>query len=76
MQGRIIATIVLSVAWLCFVLLYLAFWTTGLSLFQSVAVFIVSLLVLGGLLGVMWVRWGMKMAEEAAKPKLEGSKKK
>ena len=75
MQSRIIATIVLSVAWLCFVLLYLAFWTTGLSLFQSVAVFIVSLLVLGGLLGVMWVRWGMKMAEEAAKPKLEAKKK-
>lgn len=69
MAKRVALTIIVAVAWISFVILYVAFWASGLSLFQSIAVIIVSILILGGILGAVWVSWGMKMAEKAAKGK-------
>ena len=61
------APIVLSflavVAWLVFILLFALYWSTGFSLFQDVIVTIVSLLVMGLLVGLMWVVWGMRFAK-------------
>ncbi|HYK92840.1 MAG TPA: hypothetical protein VEY07_02205 [Thermoplasmata archaeon] len=48
------------IAWLCFTLLYVAFWATGFTLFQSVVVILVSLLVLIGILATAWTAWGMR----------------
>ncbi len=75
MSSRVIATIVVVIAWLSFVILYLAFGASGLSLFQSIAIFIVSVLVLGGLMAVLWVSWGMKMAKKMAEEDAPAEKK-
>src|SRR2546427_8880622 len=56
------ASILLGVGWLSFVLLYAAFWSGGYSLFQSIVIVLVSLLVLAGVLGAMWATWGMRFA--------------
>ncbi len=62
MRWRVMASIIGSVAWLSFVLLYVAFWAVGYSLFQSVVVILVALLVLGGVMGAMWAAWGMRFS--------------
>ena len=50
------------VAWLSFTLLYVAFWATGFTLFQSVVVILVSLIVLAGVMGAAWSSYGMRHA--------------
>ena len=62
MRSRVAASTLLTVGWLSFVLLYAAFWATGFSLLQSIVIVLVSLLVLGGILGAMWASWGMRFA--------------
>jgi hypothetical protein len=59
-----IAPIVFSIfgviAWLVFILFYALYWSRGLSLFQNVIVTIVSLAIVGLLIGLMWVVWGTR----------------
>jgi hypothetical protein len=62
MRVRVIATIILGVAWLAFILLFAAFWSTGYNLFQDIVILLVSFLVLAGVLGAMWASWGMRFA--------------
>ncbi len=58
LRWRLVVSIVGPVAWLIFTLLYVGFWATGFTLFQSVIVILVSVLALGGLMGGVWVAWG------------------
>jgi hypothetical protein len=53
-------SIVIPIAWLCVTLLYVGFWASGFSLFQSIIVILVSTLIMGGTLGVVWMAWGPK----------------
>jgi hypothetical protein len=59
---RVAGSILLGAGWLSFVLLYAAFWVDGYSLFQSIVIVLVSMLVLAGVLGAMWASWGMRFA--------------
>jgi hypothetical protein len=59
-RARIVASILLPVAWLCFTLLYVGFWAQGFSLFQSVIVILVSIILLAGTMAALWVSWGMR----------------
>ena len=56
-----IAPIVLSIigviAWLVFILLYALDWSSGYSLFQNIIVTVVSFLIAGLLIGLMWMPW-------------------
>ncbi len=61
----IVGSILAFVVWLVFILFYALFWSTGFTLFQNVIVTVVSFLVTGGLVGIMWVVWGMKYARVA-----------
>lgn len=60
MRWGVLLSIIGPIAWLCFTLLYVAFWAQGFTLFQSVILILVSLLVLGGILGTAWAAWGMR----------------
>ncbi len=60
---RVAASILGFVTWLSFVLLYAAFWAGGYTLFQSIVIVLVSLLILAGVLGAMWASWGMRFAQ-------------
>jgi hypothetical protein len=56
----IVASILAVLAWAIFILLYALYWSNGFSLFQNVVVTIVSLIITGLLIGLMWVVWGFK----------------
>lgn len=56
----VVASILGILAWAVFILLYALFWSNGFSLFQNVIVTIVSLIIAGLLIGLMWVVWGSK----------------
>jgi hypothetical protein len=62
LRTRVMGSIIGGTAWLVFVLLYVGFWASGLSLGQSVIVVLVSIVVLVGAMGVLWVSWGMRFA--------------
>ncbi len=59
-RARVVASILGPVAWLSFTLLYVGFWAQGFTLFQSVIVILVSVIVLAGVLGALWASWGMR----------------
>jgi hypothetical protein len=59
-RARIVASILGPVAWLSFTLLYVGFWAQGFSLFQSVIVILVSVIILAGVMGALWASWGMR----------------
>jgi len=60
----IVLSILGLVAWLLFILVYALWWSNSFSLFQNIIVTIVSLLVTGLLLGLIWVVWGFKFAKD------------
>ncbi len=59
-RWRILVSILGPVAWLSFTLLYVGFWATGFTLFQSVIVILVSVILLAGLMGAIWTTWGTR----------------
>jgi hypothetical protein len=54
-----------------FVFLIYWFWYKAeeLSLYQNIAIFIVTFLIFGGIMGALWAAWGMKHEHDWEKPK-------
>jgi hypothetical protein len=50
-------SIVGVVAWLVFILFYALYWSAGFSLFQNIIVTVVSFLIAGLIIGLMWMPW-------------------
>jgi hypothetical protein len=61
--GPIIVTFAMIAVWLVFILVYALFWSTGFNWFQNVIVTIVSLALVGLVIGLTWTVWGMKYAK-------------
>jgi len=57
---KVATTIFVMVFWFAFIVLYLAFFAGGFSLWQKVAVFLASGAIASGLIAVLWVKWTMK----------------
>ncbi len=74
---RISLSIIVGIGWLIFLILWLFFYASGFSIYQNIAIFIVSLLAVGGILGASWAPWGMKHGHEfdetCGKPKDKNS---
>lgn len=64
-RARVVASILGPVAWLSFTLLYVGFWAKGFTLFQSVIVILVSIIILAGLMAALWASFGMRQARWA-----------
>ncbi len=64
--SRVAVSIVVGVAWLAFLIIFLAFYADRFSVYQNLAVFLVSVLVVGAILCPMWVYWGIKIAPRYA----------
>lgn len=58
LRWRRLASITGAVVWLSFTLLYAGFWARGFTLFQSVIVILVSVVVLAGVMGAVRTVWG------------------
>jgi hypothetical protein len=56
----VVASILGIVAWAVFILFYALLWSSKYSLFQNIIVAVVTLVIAGLLIGLMWVVWGMK----------------
>ncbi len=63
LRRRIVASLAVVVGWISFTLLYVAFWAHGFSLFQSIVVILVSLLVLLASLVGAWVSFGLRFVD-------------
>ncbi len=57
---RVALSIIVGVGWLAFLILWLFFYAGDFNIYQNIAVFIVSILVLGGVMGAAWASWGLK----------------
>jgi hypothetical protein len=60
LSWRVSLSILLGVGWLIFLILWLAFFAGDYSFYQNFAIFLASLLMLGCVLGIPWMIYGMK----------------
>lgn len=58
LRWRMTISLIVPIVWLCVTLLWVGFWATGFTLFQSIIVILVSALIMGGVLGSVWMAWG------------------
>jgi len=61
---RVSLSVVVSMGWLVFLIIWLFFYADRYTLYQNIAVFLVSILVLGAILGTPWAHWGIKYGHE------------
>ena len=66
---RVSLSIIMCVGWLIFLIIWLFFYASGFDVYQNIAIFLVSLLIVGGVLGASWAPWGMKHGHRFDKPK-------
>lgn len=66
MGWRISTTILLGVGWLVFIIIWLFFYASGFSIYQNLAILVVSLLIVAGGTAVLWVGLGIRMGKTQA----------
>lgn len=59
-RWRVALSIIVGVGWLIFLILWLGFFAGDYNIYQNIAVFLVSILVIAIILGPAWAYWGMK----------------
>ena len=58
--SRIVVSIIVPLALIIFWILWFFFYAQGFNFYQNLAIFIVSLLAVGGILGGVWAPWSLK----------------
>jgi magnesium-transporting ATPase (P-type) len=66
-KWRILVSIVLPLAAMIFLIVWFWYYAEPYSVWQNIAVLLVVLLAIGGILGAIWARWGMKHGHEMKK---------
>lgn len=61
---RVYASIAVAFGWLLFIALWLFFYVTSFSIIQNIAVLLLSLVVAGVLVVLLWVPWAMRQADQ------------
>jgi hypothetical protein len=61
---RVAASIVTGMGWLAFIIIWLFFYAGSFSIYQNLAIVIVSLIVVFGTLAAIWVSWGLRFASQ------------
>ena len=59
-KWRVQTSIIIPFLAMIFLIIWFWFYATPFSVWQNIAVLLITLLVVGGLLGTIWARWGMK----------------
>lgn len=74
---RVAVSIVVGIGWLIFLIIFLFFYAEGFNIYQNIAIFLVSILVVGAILGPIWAHWGIKTAHtwKAKKRKVKTRKR-
>jgi len=66
-KTRIATSIILPLAAIIFLIAWFWYYAETYNVYQNIAVFLVVLLIMGGILGAIWARWGIKHGEEMKK---------
>lgn len=69
----IVLSILGIIAWLVFILFYALYWSNGFTLFQNVIVTVVSFLIAGLVIGLMWMPWYRMTGERRQQTSVETS---
>jgi hypothetical protein len=64
---RAALSVVMGFAWVAFFILWFALLGAGYSAYQTIAVVLISVLVLIAVLGAAWAPWGIRQAQKAKK---------
>jgi hypothetical protein len=63
-KSRILLSIIIPLALMIFLIIWFYYYADTYNIYQNFAIFLVSILIVGGLMGVMWAPWGMKHGKE------------
>ena len=66
-KWRVSISIILPLAAMIFLIIWFWYYAEPYSVWQNIAVLLVTLLVIGGILGAIWARWGIKHGHEMDK---------
>ena len=58
----IVISIIAGIVWAAFMLLHILFWSSTYDWLQNLAIIVLSLVIMGGIIGLMWVYWIFKRA--------------
>jgi len=61
--SKIAVSIAVGVGWLIFLVVFLFFYASNYTIYQNIAIFILSILVVCVILGPMWAYWAIKNAK-------------
>jgi len=61
---RAAVSAVVAIGWLIFLIAHLFFWAKYYTIYENIAIFLVSLLVLAAVMAPLWMIWGMKYARQ------------
>jgi uncharacterized protein YacL len=63
-KSRVITSIIIPLGLIIFLIIWFYFYADAYNIYQNIAIFLVSILAVGGLMGAMWAPWGMKHGKE------------
>ncbi len=53
----IVVSILASIFWASFMLVHVVFWSSSFDWLQNLAIIVLSLIIMAGVVGLMWVYW-------------------
>jgi hypothetical protein len=66
---RVSLSIIVGVGWLVFLILWVTFYAATFTLIENVVIVLVSMLIVGAILGASWASWGIKYGRKCGKQK-------
>ena len=57
---RVSLSIIVGIGWLVFLILWLFFYASAFTVYQNIAIILVSILIMSAILGASWASWGIK----------------
>ena len=64
---RVSLSIIVGVGWLVFLILWLTFHAAAFTLIENIVIILVSMLIVGAILGASWASWGIKYGRKCGK---------
>jgi hypothetical protein len=57
---RVSLSIIVSIGWLVFLILWLFFYASDFTVYQNIAIILASILIMSAILGASWASWSIK----------------
>ncbi|MFH1821570.1 MAG: hypothetical protein ABH852_03915 [Methanobacteriota archaeon] len=64
MAWRTAVSAVVGIGWFIFIIIFLFFWAKHYTIYENIAIFLVSILVIAAILAPIWIMWGIRAARE------------